>query len=201
MLMDIAIGASQQNVIVPQLQVGWALNVASGGGRLCWIPIFIPKGVAISARIQALIASDTVSAGVWLNSGNSGLPGPLFAGCDAYGVVGASSGGTSHTPGNSGAESTAANIGSVTSKHYGAVMLSVNGTATTTTGVAYHWELMIGGVTRAEWYTVNTTSEAVIGPMPPGPIPVSIPAGTQLQIQGECSGTAQAQEVAFHCFY
>jgi len=199
MLLDIAIGASQENVIVPEWQCGWSA-APSAGAQVTWWPIFIPKGSAISARIQALITVDTARVAIVLNGGASAFPGPMCSGCDAYGTSAASSMGTSHTPGNSGAESTAANIGGTLTKNYGAVMISVQGTNTTTTAIAYHWELQIGGVTVCEWYTVNTTGAAVVGPFPPAPFLCSLPYGTQLQVRAEASGTAQAQEVASHCF-
>ena len=201
MLLDIAIGAAaSEQVILPNLLVGYSATTAAGG--MCWyFPLFIPRGIRIAARCQALIASDTTRVTIWGVAGNSGLPSPLFTNCDAYGITLATSRGTSHTPGNTGAESTDANIGATTTRPYGAVMLGVGQQATSITAIAYHWELTIGGTTRAEWRTVNTTAEIIYGPYPGMPIGVSIPTGTQLQVQAEASGTAQAHNVAFYCFY
>jgi len=198
-LLDIATGASGENVILPNYQIGWSA-AASVGMNGVFIPIFIPKGTKLSVRAQSSIASDSVRILVFLNSGTSGYVGQLFTACDTYGADTATSGGTAHTAGNSGAESTDATIGTTT-RPYGAVMLSVNGTTGTTTAIAYHWELTIGGTTMAEWYTNNTTAEIVYGPYPQCPIYVSVPSGVALQVQGEASGTAQSQEIAFHCFY
>lgn len=200
-LLDVAIGAAaSEQIILPNWMVGWSPAVTLGPRRM-FVRIFIPRGTRVAARCQALIASDVVNVLVFGCPGNSGLPGPLFSGCDAYGIDAATSSGTSHTAGNSGAESTDANVGGTTSRPYGAVMLGVASQSTTTTAIGYHWELTIGGTTHAEWYTCNTTGEVVAGPFPETPIGVSIPSGTQLQIQGEASGTAQAQDVAFYCFY
>lgn len=201
LLLDIAIGAaSSEQIILPNWMAGWG-PTASGGARTIFVPIFIPRGTRIAARCQALITSDTVNVLVAGCVGNSGLPIPLFSNCDAYGIDTATSSGTSHTAGNTGVESTDANVGSTTSRPYGAVLLGVASQSSTTTAIAYHWELTIGGTTHAEWYAANTTSELVYGPFPPCPIPVSIPASIQLQVQGEASGTAQDQDVAFYCFY
>lgn len=201
LLLDVAVGAAaSEQVILPNWMVGWSPAVTLGPRRM-FVPIFIPRGRRIAARSQALIASDVVNVLVFGVIGNSGLPGPLFSNCDAYGIDAATSSGTSHTAGNSGAESADANVGSTTSRSYGAVRLGVASQSTTTTAIAYHWELTIGGITRAEWYTCNTTGEVVAGPFPESPITVSIPSGTQLQIQAEASGTAQAQDVAFYLFY
>jgi len=199
-LLDIAIGAGgSEQIILPDFQIGW--RTAPGAGfHGDFIPLFIPRGTRIAARLQSSLANDPGRITIFLNRGASGYIGQLFTNCDTYGANLANSGGTAHTAGNSGAESTPATIGTTT-RPYGAVSLSVNGTNSVTTGVAYHWELMIGGTNHGEWYTINTTSENIYGPVPTSPIYVSIPAGTALQIRGECSGTAQSQEIAFHCFY
>jgi hypothetical protein len=202
MLLDIAIGGSQETVIVPEFLCGWR-NTPNAAISPIYFPIFIPKGTLVSGRIQALITADTCDVLMFANGGASAMPGPLFSGCDAYGTSTAASQGTSHTPGNSGAESVAANIGSTTSKHYGAVMLGIGGTlADTNAGTAqYHWELQIGGGTICEWWSNMNGGEFTLGPIPPAPFQVSIPSGTQLQVRAECSGTAEAQDVAFYCFY
>lgn len=200
-LLDIAVGAaSSEQIILPDFMVGWCQTVQSGG-RGWFIPLAIPKGTRISARTQASISSDIVQVFISGNSGTSGLPRPVFSGCDAYGIDAATSSGTSHTAGGTGVESTDENVGSTTSRPYGAVLIGVASQSSTTTSIAYHWELTIGGVTQAEWYAANTTAEVVWGPWPPTPVLVSVPSGTQLQVRAEASGTAQAQDVAFYCFY
>ena len=202
MMLDIALGASQERIIIPEFLCGWRA-APTLGAQFHYFPIFIPRGTVVSGRIQALITVDTLDVLMIANGGASAFPGPLFSGCDAYGTVIAASQGTSHTPGNSGSESTAANIGSATSKHYGAVMFSQNGTLAilTMNSLAYHWELVMGGVAVCEWVTMTTTTETVYAPTPAAPFFVSIPSGTQLQVRGECSGTGQEQDVALYCFY
>lgn len=204
MMLDIGIGTagSPENIIVPEYLCGWRA-VPATGGYYVYFPIFIPRGSVIQGRIQALITVDVLDVQIVLNGGGSAMPGPLFSGCDAYGTDIASSIGTSHTPGNTGAESTQASIGSTTTKHYGAVLLGLGGTLaqTTTTNIAYHWELRIGSVTVAEWFAETHTTEAQNGPWPPCPFLCSVPSGTQLQVRAEASGTALAQDVAFYCFY
>lgn len=202
MMIDIATGPAQENIIIPEYLCGWRGSTGTGF-FMHWFPIFIPAGTLVSGRLQALITVDTIRLLMYANGSASGIPGPLFSGCDAYGTSTAASQGTSHTPGNSGAESTAANIGGTTSKHYDAVMLGLGGTLTQTlsTDITYHWELQIGSVTVCEWIGRMTSSETQLGPFPPTPFHVSIPSGTQLQVRGEASGTAQEQDVAFYCFY
>jgi len=202
MMLDIATGPNQENIIVPEWLCGWRTSVLVGPSPI-FFPIFIPRGTQISARIQALIASDTAVLLFFGHYNTSALPGRMFVGCDAYGTAAASSTGTSHTPGNSGADSTAANIGSTLAKNYGAVMLQVQGTLADTvmTNNGYHWKLVVGGSERTIWYTNSEVGERVTGPFPPTPFPMSLAAGEQLQIKAEAEGTAEAQDVAFYCFY
>lgn len=204
MMLDLAIGAaSSEVVILPEFLCGWR-SAPTVGPQAVFLPFFIPKGTRVAARLQSLIASDTLDVQVFLEYGSGPPPAGLFRRADAYGTSAASSIGTSHTPGSSGSESTAANIGSTLARDYGAVMLQVQGTLsnTTMTSIAYHWELRIGGATWAEWYSCSFTTEAVTaGPYPSAPLQRRLPAGTQLQIRAEGSGTAQAHDVAFYCFY
>jgi hypothetical protein len=201
-MMDIAIGSATETVILPEFLTGWRA-AQSTGPQTVFFPFFIPKGTRIAARLQSLIASDTLDVMFTLVYGSGPKPERLYTRADAYGTTAASSNGTSHTPGNSGAESTAASIGGTLSKNYCAVMLQVQGSLATTTmtNIAYHWELQIGNVTKAEWYTVSHTTEQVNGPYPNQPIHMRLPSGTQLQIRAEASGTAIAHDVAYYCFY
>lgn len=201
MMLDLAWGPNQENIIVREWPCGWRGLIAVGL-IMQYFPIFIPKGELVSARIQSLITVDTVDVIFNSREGGSGEPPPLFSICDPYGTVVASSQGTSHTPGNTGTESTAANIGSTLSTDYGAVMLNVHGalTQTVVSNLTYHWELVIGSLTICEWITNSTTNESIMPCVPAVPFFKSLPAGAQLKVRAECSGTAQPQDVAFFCF-
>lgn len=201
MLLDIGIGAAASEVVlVPDLLSGW-IGTPTQAPRSLFIPIFIKKGTRVAIRCQGVIASDTVDCMFFFNSGDPANPGRLFSGCDAYGIVSASSAGLAHTPGNTGAESTWSNIGGVTSKSYGAILPLIQSSNTTTTAVAYHWELGVGSVTLGEWYFMENTGEYIVGPFPEEPAFVNIAAGAQLQVRAEASGTAIAHDVAAYCFY
>lgn len=203
MMLDLAIGgAGAETVILPEFLCGWKPSILTGSYQI-YLPFFIPKGTRVAARIQALIASDVLDVLAFFHGGADNMPNQFFRRADAYGTNVASSTGTSHTPGNTGAESTAANIGGTLSRTYRAIMLGMNGTLATTTmtAIAYHWELVIGGVTMIEWYHRDHTTEEVFGPYPSTPIPHDLQQGTQLQIRAEASGTALAHDVAYYCFY
>ena len=200
-LLDIGIGTGGSEVVlVPDLLAGW-LGSPTQGPRTLFIPIFIPKGTRVAIRNQGVLAADTVDCMFHFKSGDPANRGLLFSGCDAYGIVSASSAGLAHTPGNTGAESTWANIGSATSKSYGAILPLIQSSNTTTTAIAYHWELGIGSVTLAEWYYMGNTGEYLNGPFPAEPAAVNIASGAQLQVRAEASGTAIAFDVAAYCFY
>lgn len=202
-LLDIATGPNQENIIVPNDLSGWRSNTLQSGTNWKYYPIFIPSGTLVSARIQALITVDTLQVAMIANAGGSAFPGQLFTGCDVYGINAAASQGTSHTPGNTGSESTAADIGSPTSRDYGAVMLGIGGSLAnvTLTNMAYHWKLVMGGQNVCEWMSSTSANEIVYGPFLEVPFYVSIPAGIQLQVKAKASGTAVPQDVALYCYY
>ena len=202
MLLDIAIGAAASEVdILSNYLAGLKPTTpATGGPEWTFIPLFIPAGARVSARIQGVIASDILQVAVSLIGGRSQVSDKIFTACDTYGANTADSGGTSHTPGNTGAESTPATIGTA-SRDYGAVLLSLGNTLTVASNLAYHWELVASATTLAEWLSHTTTAENILGPYPSQPALVRISNGTAMQIQAECSATAEAQDVALHCFY
>jgi hypothetical protein len=205
MLLDLAIadtGGGNEQIIFPDMMVGWRQSVTSRMGAQPFnIPMRIPAGKALRARCQSIIASDTVDVNVWLMGGGGGAAWPVFTGCDAYGISssGASTG-TAHTPGASGSESTAADIGSTTSKQYKGIMIGLHSANTTTTARGYHWECQIDSTTIAEWYELANTTEEIFT-FPTFPYMVRIPSGKQLQVRAESSGTAVAHDVAFYCLY
>lgn len=67
-LLDIAIGASTAEVaIITEIPVGFV-----GNGMQIMLPIHIPKGSRVSARLQALISADTV--GIVVSTFSTGMP-------------------------------------------------------------------------------------------------------------------------------
>ncbi len=205
-VLDIALGAGgSEQVIVSNLLVGWRPTLTAGGMQL-FLPIRVPKGVQVSARWACATASINLDVGIHGVAGQSNLGGPLYSGCDSHAVTytaGSVASGQSHTPGNTNAYSTYANLGGTTSRGYQAALLIPQGTMATTTmtAIAYQWRLGIGGTTIAEWFNINQTTELVQGPWPGMPIPCSIPSGAQLQVQAKASGTAQAMDVGAFLFY
>ena len=209
-LLDIGIGpfgGGSEQVIVSNLIAGWS-GAGSGGttyaGRRFFLPIFIPKGVRVSARSQALISSDTVRLQLGLLGGMSNLGWPVCVGVDDYGIDTATSGGTSHTAGNSGAFSAYTNFGSTLSRHYKGVLTLPQGTMSDTvmTSQAYYWEAAVPTAdTLASWQYETTTAENVTGPWPGQPFMCELPSGTQMQVRASASGTAEAMDVGMYLLY
>jgi len=193
-LMDIGFGTT---VVIPDLLTGWTSS------NQLYIPLFIPKGTQVQIRVQALIASDTIDCQFHFLGGPALPPFAPYVGCDAYGIATASSQGSTHTPGDTGAESAWASIGSTLSRDYSGVLMMQGGvfSGTAMTAIAYHWEVGYSSTTLAEWYAIGNTSEILLKSIPGLVVEVPLPAGTQLQVRGEASGTAQAYDVALYCFY
>ena len=209
-LLDIAIGPSgggSEQVIISNLICGWSASGAASAtymGRRFFLPIFIPKGVRVSARNQALIASDTVRVQIGLLGGESNLGWPMCVGMDDYGIDTATSGGTSHTAGNSGAFSSYTNFGSTLSRHYKGVLTLPQGTMSDTvmTSQAYYWEAAVPTAdTIASWQYETTTGESVTGPWPSQPFMVELPSGTQMQVRASASSTAEAMDIGMYLLY
>lgn len=211
MLIDLAIhtsagaAGSVGTIIIPDMLASSAPN-AGDGPRILFVdlPLFIPKGSVIRARIQALIASDTCIFGIWCRGGSKHPPWPLFSGADAYGISTATSNGTSITAGNTGAEGTWTSVGSTTTRPYSAILpmgVGQAGSATITAGLGYHYEIGYSSTTFGEFYFRTDSTERIPGIFPPIPIYQRIPSGTQLQARGECSGTAQAHDIALYGLY
>lgn len=205
-LTDIGIGPSgggSEVVVVPNLLTGGIANLTfAGGGAQRWfyLPLFIPEGTRLSARHQSTTASKTIRCVVNLWGGPSGPAWPTITHVDAYGITEASSSGVSHTPGNTGAESAWASVGSTLSKDYDGFFVSVQGNNGTETAIGYHLEFGYSSTTLCEVYCQGATNETICGPLPSGPFFVPLPSGTQMQVRGEASGTAVAKDVAIYCF-
>ena len=203
-LIDIGIGAAAaETVIIPDLLAGQTTS-SNLTPRSYIFPLRIPSGSRISARSQSVrtTGSNTVLIQLW---GGPRDPDRWWCGqqVTAYGVNAADSGGTAVTAGNSGAETaTPVAIGTTTSDH-GCIVAGVAGTNTAFNGLTYHWDVGID-VASTSWLIRDAlmmqtdTSERIT---PSGvwmPIFAPVPSGSVLVMGGECSGTAQALDLALY---
>lgn len=196
-------GGGSEQVIISNLLAGGLQNTGSnlGPSRIIDLPIYIPSGTALRARCQSNIGSNTVRVWAVVWGGPDAPPWKVFTMCDDYGTNTSTSAGTSHTAGNTGAESAWASLGSTLSRDYEAFFGLVQNAQTVTTQITYHYELGYSSTTLYEGYASATTTECMHGLWPVGPNYAPLPSGTQMQVRGEASGTAQAHELALYCLY
>lgn len=131
-LLDIGIGAAGSEVtVVPNLQVGWRNSNAGQGQRIEYVlPVSVPKGSRIAARVQGVQTSKSVVAGVSLVAYSKGIKVPsalVDVGSDA-----ATSNGVTVTSGSTTTKGAWAQIGSAP-QALRALIVSVGGAAGQTT--------------------------------------------------------------------
>lgn len=201
-LFDIGIGAasSEQPLISNILHNSGGLFTS--GGYTQFYPIYIPAGSRISARHQSNVASQAGRIQIFLHGIGDIPPWKAFSGAEGVGVDTSTSGGLSHTPGNTGAESTWTNIGSTLARRYGAFMPMIGtGSSTTMTSLAYHIEFGINSTALTEYYFCGNNTENISFVSPPGPFYGNFETGAQMMVRAECSGTADNLEFALLGFY
>jgi hypothetical protein len=203
LLVDPAGGTSWSSTpLISDLIVGCSVGNSSTAGYAYtyFFPLWVKSGSSLGARIRSSHTGSLTSRVILNLYGGNSNPSSWWCGqnVESIGINAASSTGTSHTPGNTGAYSTWTNFGSTTTNVSGAVQYAVHGTSTTTTanGAGYHMEFGVAS-TRIGPNVLRMTNTSESGwQLPTGPIFCSLPSGTQLQVRGTCSGTAQALDVA-----
>lgn len=201
-LVDRAGGTSWTSVI-DDLLAGFVLQTGSNNSlaqRMYRFPLWIPAGSSIGIRGRTASASTfTLRCNMWAYGGNQ-RPESWWCGqkVTTYGVTAASSIGTMHTAGNSGAYSSWATVAASTSDHRAFTMgvQGVNGT--TMSGLAYHFQFGVGSINLGGTYYKQTTTAEGGWDVNPEPVFYSIPSGTNLQVRGTCSGVAEALDVAIY---
>lgn len=69
LLLDIAYGPTgggSEQIIIPNIDCGASGSNTGASGKKFFFPIYIPSGVRVSARCQSNVASNPVSAAIWL---------------------------------------------------------------------------------------------------------------------------------------
>lgn len=200
-LLDIAIGGAGSEVTIVDNLLCGSFTISGNALPSIFLPLFIPKGTRIAARCQDAIGSDTVNAAICLHGGASYRPWRTFSKCETIGAVAATSKGLVHTAGNTGAESTWADIGSPLARDIGAIFPVAQCNLAITAALAYHLEFGVGAATFAEYFIATTTNEVVSSIFPNIPHYCTIPSGSQLQIRAECSGAGEQVQFGLLGFY
>lgn len=201
-LWDIGVGGagSEQPLVLNYLHNGGGLMTS--GGYAIFFPIYIPPGTRISARHQSNVASQAGRVQIFLHGIGDLPPWKAFSGAEGIGVDTATSGGLSHTPGNTGTESTWTNLGSTLARRYGAFLpLIGTGSSTTMTSLAYHVEFGINSTALTEYYFTGNNTENISIIFPSGPFYGNFETGDQMMVRAESSGTADNLEFALLGFY
>lgn len=163
-------GGGSEQVVLPDLNAFGAHGNTYVAGRWYYFPVYIPSGVRVSGRCQAVTASDTVVVTVFLEQD------PLYAnpagGVLAYGVDSANSRGTS-VPCASNAFGAWTQITSSTTRphRFWGVGLDLLGDSSEATSDAYIIELGVGpdssNVSRIYYGKLQSTTAEIIGPQFP----------------------------------
>lgn len=168
-------------------------------------PIWIPAGTALAIRARKNGATAATGGRCMMFLyGEPKRPEMWWCGqrVESLGITDATSKGTAHTPGNSGAYSTFATVGTST-RRYGAIQFADGGTDNLADSVGHFWQLGIGdsqipGTPTIYSAITNGESGTRAGAMP---IFCDIAAGTDIQIRGTGSGTSEAHNVAVYGVY
>jgi len=202
MLLDIGTGGSgSETVLLPDLIVGYAGDDQTMG-RTYFLPVAIASGTRISARCQALIASDTAEVAIWLAQSIQHLEGASSV--EAIGEVTASSEGTTVAHGVNAWSGTWTNLGAVSSD-VNCLMPGVDFDGDSGTSSTHdQWVLKLGYGTSAPgsggteidavWYFAQSGGEEARGMFPNTPIYVDISSGDNIyaNIAGNTSGDSKS---------
>jgi len=190
-------GGSSWTALINDLAVGFSVLPSSAGGGMGLsyeFGLWIPSGSNIGIRAKTAHTSDILSCRcVYYLYGEPSDPelAPWYG--TAVETLGISdSRGTAVTPGGSGTMGSWTSIGSTTSQRYGQIQFGINGTDNAAAGAASHWQVGYGSNRVPGTPTIHktvSTNEAG-GTTGGGPMPVDIPAGTQMQLRASSSGAS-----------
>lgn len=202
-LIDPAGGSSwSTDPVINDLLAGQTLGTGNALPVTWWyfFPLWLKSGCSIGARARTAHTATIAGRVIVCAYGGNANPASWWCGqsVESVAITAASSKGTDHTAGNTGAYSAWTNLGSTLSKPCGALQFGVHGTNSDTTQAsnAYFFEFGVGS-TRIGPPIIRCTNTSEAGWVSPsGPIFCALPSGTQLQVRGSCSGTAEVIDVA-----
>ena len=189
-LLDIGVGAS--TVEVPILN-NWCVSPsrANNVGGSYHIPLRVPKGSRLSARVQSSTASSGLIVSVILMGGGFGQD-PGFGRCTTYGADTSLSGGVTVDPGGvTHTKNTWATIGASTNRTKAVIISLVTNNAAATTFIA-RVDVGVGAspvvVIPDLFYRVTAEYDYPCQDKI-GPLPLNLPPGTVLKIRAQSNLT------------
>lgn len=195
-LLDIGDGT---NVFIPNILAGFA---SSGSWAEVFgpVPLFIPSGTNIQARLQGDNASETADVGVYVWGEPIGDRPWTASGIEALGANTGDSGGVAVTAGVSGAEGSWASLGSTDSGKdgFGVLMRGTLSAVTAASGRILRVDLGLGStpdlIIPDQAQLTISTEISIWMPLPP--LMLQIPRGTQLQARAsQNASTAEVIDV------
>lgn len=193
-VMDIATGAATQEIIIPDLMMGFCgLYSSTAPGPKRWsFPLYIPSGTEIWARAAGQRVSTALTVVIYCYGGNAMPPYRVGRKVTTYGM-GTVPIGTTIVPGASTAEGAWTQITASTSEDHFAFFPSFQpGTDTTLNPLAYYVDIGTGAATEEEigqsFIYATGSDERMQGPFGNLPCFADVPSGTRLAMRVSCSG-------------
>lgn len=200
--LDILIGAATEDVLIPNLLMGYCGGVGGRGAKVWDFPLHVPAGSRLSAQAAGIRTSTNLYVAVYLYGGDAYPPWRVGGHVTTYGI-GTVPDGTTVTPGSSGAEGSWTEItASTTSGHFCLVPSFQCSGDTAIQAANVVVDLGVGSATEsqiAEGYWFGTdTAEGMDGPYPSMPCFFDIPSGTRLVMRASHQGTPDLVNGAIH---
>jgi len=206
--LDILTGAATEEVLIPNLLMGYCspTDSATGVGPKVWnFPLYIPAGTRIACQVAGQRISTAMRVSVFLYGGDAMPPFRVGRKVTTYGM-GTVPFGTTIVPGASAAEGAWTQITASTSEDHFCVVPSFQcGTDTTLTRLMYAYDIGLGTATETEmiqsyWFAV-TDNEMMRGPENPMPAFFDIKSGSRLVARVSNSGVNDAgnYNTVLHC--
>ena len=197
-LLDIgydASGGTTYSVVVPNILAGHAVrNIGGDFNRTMAFPVFIPEGSQIAARIQALIASDTLEVGLQLVGGR-GRTHRLRGELKDYGTNLATSNGTAMTnSASANAKGAWTQLGADTIRRHSGLVVALSGADSSIGANRHYVDIGIDPTGGTTWTVVipdipvgSNTNEAInyndVGCFLQA---IEIPAGAAIAARSQC---------------
>ena len=208
MLLDIGVGASgSEKVLVPDLYLDFEVSVSAGVGWAInpYIPIAVPKGSRLSARVQDGSVS-LYDAYVHLQLMAQGfLPSQPFSRCAAYGIVAASSRGTEVDPGpTANSKGDWVQFDADVDQDIRTILMEVGPAGIDKPAGKRSWLVDIGiGADGSEKVVVPDIMFGSdnfldnISPALVGPLPCHIPVGSRLAVRCQCAVNTATERLIY----
>lgn len=202
MLLDIGIGpAASEQVVLADYNVGGYFS--QPGSPMLMLPLTIPDGSRIAARIQAKVISDTFALAADTFGGvRLAGPSPSYAAIDTYGTDAANSRGTAVVTGAINTFGSWTQIVASTTNPLRALFVSAGQGGDTVTAHTVGIDLGVGGAgveqTLASTVVVLGSTEQVDQRNHPTLLATPIPAGQRLSVRTRASAATKTIDVSVH---